>query len=223
MSRCLCLLALLCVACDDGGGAPTPPGPEAPEPEVVEPEATLATQLGLTQYSGAIDPVEEARAEGVITYTFDPAQGPVCMRGAPFRASVREADSDDLVIFLQGGGACWSAFCLAVTSAPIGIPGVDVLDPALADNPVRGWNQVYLPYCDGSFFAGDATHADDLNGKGDRTHRGLAHLTGALEVSKAWGATATTPTWTWCLTSSTCAGSCPRTAPSAAPTAISPA
>jgi hypothetical protein len=168
--------------CDDATES-VAPQPEA-EPDVVEPPVSLATQLGLTQYSGAINPVEEARADGVITYTFDPAEGPVCMRGAPFRASVRDAESDDLVIFLQGGGACWSAFCLAVTGAPLGIPGVDVLDPELDANPVRDWNQVYLPYCDGSFFAGDAVHADNLNGKGDRIHRGLANLTGALEVAK---------------------------------------
>jgi len=143
----------------------------------------VASELGLTGYVGAIEPILESHQGQESTYTFDPAQGPICMRGAPYRASVRETDSDDLVIFLQGGGACWSAFCLAVTVAPAGVPVVDILDQDLVANPVRDWDTVYLPYCDGSFFAGDVTIDDDLNGKGPRHHRGLANLSGALEVS----------------------------------------
>lgn len=155
----------------------------APDVSTSPPEA-LAAELGIDRYVGRITPIEESRDGAVTTYTFDPAEGPVCMRGDPYRAAVRETDSDDLVIFLQGGGACWSGFCLAVIRAPAGIPDVDILDPDLASNPVADWNAVYLPYCDGSFFAGDAAHDDDLNGNGPREHRGLANLTGALEVAK---------------------------------------
>lgn len=146
--------------------------------------AQLAAHLGITRYVDRIEPIEEARVGDEITYTFDAAEGPVCMRGAPYRVSVRPGAADDLVIFLQGGGACWSAFCLAVVGAPAGIPGVDILNANLEANPVKDWDVVYLPYCDGSFFAGDAAHDDDLNGKGRREHRGLANLTGALEVAK---------------------------------------
>jgi len=152
--------------------------------ESVTPNRSLAESLGLTQYVGAIDPIEMSRDGDVTTYRFDPAQGPVCMRGDEYRASVRDVGSNDLVIFLQGGGACWSAFCLAVTGAPEGIPTVDIMNPDLPENPVADWNMVYLPYCDGSFFAGDAVHDDNLNGNGTRIHRGLANLTAALEVAK---------------------------------------
>lgn len=153
-------------------------------PEGTPPEA-LAAELGIDRYVGAITPIEESRVGAVTTYTFDPAQGPVCMRGAPYRASVRDAGAEDLVIFMQGGGACWSGFCLAVIGAPEGVPVIDILHPRLPANPVRDWNAVYLPYCDGSFFAGDAAHDDDLNGNGRREHRGLANLTGGLEVARA--------------------------------------
>lgn len=184
MCLTVCLAASSLVACDSGGSAgPADAGVTAdaapPAPE------QIAVELGITRYVGAIEPIEESRDGDVTTYGFDPAEGPVCMRGAPFRASVRDVGADDLVIFLQGGGACWSAFCLAVVGAPAGVPAVDVLDTTLEANPVRAWNQVYLPYCDGSFFSGDAAHDDDLNGKGRREHRGLANLTGALEVARA--------------------------------------
>jgi hypothetical protein len=144
---------------------------------------SIAEQLGVTRYVGALDPVEVSRDEDETVYELDPAQGPMCMRGAPYRVSVRDTGSEDLVIFLQGGGACWSGFCLAVTGAPAGVPRVDILNRNLEANPVADWNVVYLPYCDGSFFAGDADHDDDINGNGPRYHRGLANLTAALEVA----------------------------------------
>ena len=148
------------------------------------PEASIAEQLGITSYVGKINPTQESTDGDVTTYVFDPQEGPVCMRGAPFRTSVRDLPGqDDLVIFLQGGGACWSEFCLAVTAAPPGVPEMDILNTSLPENPTRSWDVLYLPYCDGSFFAGDAEHDDNLNGNGKRQHRGLANLTGALEVA----------------------------------------
>ncbi|MFT5432824.1 MAG: hypothetical protein ACI9OJ_003528 [Myxococcota bacterium] len=145
----------------------------------------IAASLGLTQYVGGINPEVLAESDNETIYTFDESEGPVCMRGAPFQVGVRSGTEDNLVIFLQGGGACWSDFCLAVTGTGSGIPAVDILNPELEANPVRAWNAVYLPYCDGSFFAGDAEHDDNLNGKGLRQHRGLANLTAALEVAAA--------------------------------------
>jgi hypothetical protein len=144
---------------------------------------SVASLLGLTQYVEAIDPIEDSFNGDETTYTFDSDQGPICMRGEPYRMTVRDTGSEDLVIFLQGGGACWSEFCLAVTEAPAGVPAVDILNPDLSANPVRDWNVVYLPYCDGSFFAGDVSIDDNLNDKGIRHHRGLANLTAALEVA----------------------------------------
>lgn len=152
------------------------------EPEPGTPEA-IAYEGGLTRHLGAALPREEAeRAGGVTTFTFDPADGPVCMRGAAFRASIRETESEDLLIFLQGGGACWSDFCLAVTTAPAGIPRTDLLrnDP---ENPLGGWDVLYVPYCDGSLFAGERDVDEDGDGEPDRFHRGLANLSAALSVA----------------------------------------
>lgn len=121
----------------------------------------------------------------VTTHTFDPGSGPMCLRGDPYRVSTRDTGSRDLVIFLQGGGACWDDFCLAVTGAPAGVPAVDVLHPDLPENPYADWNVTYLPYCDGSLFIGDRDHDDDGDGTDDRFHRGLANLSGALDMAKA--------------------------------------
>ncbi|AKF03018.1 pectin acetylesterase-family hydrolase [Sandaracinus amylolyticus] len=141
----------------------------------------IAYDRGLTRHLGTARPVETTSDGDSTTFTFDPADGPMCMRGREFRASVRETESEDLLIFLQGGGACWSAFCLAVTTAPAGIPGTDLLRDE-ERNPLAGWDVLYVPYCDGSLFAGDNEIDEDGDGAPDRFHHGLANLSAALTM-----------------------------------------
>ena len=152
----------------------------AAEEEV--PPPTIADSLGISRLLGTAE-VSDTEVDGdVTTWTFDEASGPLCLRGDPFRMATRDTGSDDLVLFLQGGGACWSAFCFAVTKAPAGVPGVDILRTDLPDNPVADWNVGFLPYCDGSLFAGERDHDDDGDGTTDRYHRGLANLSASLDV-----------------------------------------
>lgn len=174
MKRIPLALAALMLGCGE-------PRYEPYVPEAGTPEA-IAYEAGLTRHLGAAPPIEEEQSRGVTTFTFDPADGPMCMRGAEFRASVRETESDDLLIFLQGGGACWSDFCLAVTAAPAGIPRTDLLR-ATQDNPLGDWDVLYVPYCDGSLFAGEADVDEDGDGAADRFHRGLANLSAALTMA----------------------------------------
>lgn len=140
------------------------------------------TPQGLERYLGQTVIASQETSGDAVATTFGGRAA--CMRGAPFTASTRDAGSRDLVFFLQGGGACWDDYCLAVTTAPPGVPRVDILDPDLDENPVSDWNVAYLPYCDGSLFVGDADHDDDGDGPNERFHRGLANLSAALELSK---------------------------------------
>lgn len=183
------LSALAFVACggDEKTSGPTPF--EIYEPEPGTPER-LAYDAGLTRYLDKTPPVSaEVGSEGVITYTFDSADGPMCMRGKPYRASVRDTGSEDLLIFLQGGGACWSDFCFAIVTAPKGIPKIDATNTELESNPFRDMNVLYLPYCDGSLFSGDRDMPENdpaklERGLTTRHYRGLANLSAALAVGK---------------------------------------
>ena len=172
-------LAVLLAACS-GDPAPPPTTFQRYTPAAAAPER-VAFDSGLTRYLGAALPSATATYEGVTTFTFDPSTGPVCMRGGAYRASVREGASDDLLIFLQGGGACWSDFCLAVTAAPEGIPAMDALRTT-PQSPLRDFDVLYLPYCDGSLFAGDATVDENGDGAPDRIHHGLQNLSAALSA-----------------------------------------
>jgi len=151
---------------------------------------------GLTRYVGAFDPIDSVPKQGELTtYTFevpeDPMsepRGPLCLRGTEYTVDTREGSSDELIIFLQGGGACWADFCSAfeVTNS---LPASGILDPGLEGNPVADWDVLYLPYCDGSLFAGDVDRVlpssvlgDGEPGESEGYQRGLQNLTAALDV-----------------------------------------
>ena len=72
----------------------------------------------------------------------------------------KAGDPKKLLIFLQGGGACWQGFyncnILADDQAPPAAPPFPgVFDSSSPDNPFADYSVVYMPYCDGSAFGGD--------------------------------------------------------------------
>ncbi len=152
-------------------------GQQPPFAEVIE--------AGLADYLGQAV-VSEQTVNGSVTSSFFTVEsGPVCLRGAPYSVSTRPGTTNSLLIFLGGGGACWSDFCAAFDEAPPGMPDGDVLRPDLDTNPFREFHMAYLPYCDGSLFGGDAAHDDDGDGEIDRIHAGLRNLSAALDVISA--------------------------------------
>lgn len=93
------------------------------------------------------------------------------------------ADSDKLLIYLEGGGACFNLFTcstvahqngfgeadMTATAQDYGSAGVfDREDPA---NPFRDWNFVFVPYCTGDVHAGD-----NPDGVGGRTMVGFRNI-----------------------------------------------
>jgi hypothetical protein len=155
-------------------------GEPAPNPfaEVIE--------QGLGTYLGTVDPSDVLEDGDQTHYLFDSADGPMCLRGGDYWVSAREGSgaSTDLVIYQQGGGACWSDLCTAFESlAAPAVPTSGLLNPALSGNTFSGWNVVYLPYCDGSLFAGDVDIDDDDDGTIDRFHHGLINLSAGLDVA----------------------------------------
>ncbi len=159
--------------------------PDAAEDVDTTPPAPFAELEGIIdRYRGAAPPADERSDGDVTTYTFDIDDGPICLYGEPYRMAVRDVGADDLMVFLQGGGACWSSFCFAIDYAPPGMPAsLDILNPEHETNPARGYNVAYLPYCDGSLFAGDADIDEDGDGEIDRWQRGLRNLTAGLDIA----------------------------------------
>ena len=155
---------------------------------------------GLTKYVDEFNPDGEPTFDeenGITTFRFavpgDPAaepRGPLCLRGTEYTVDTREGTSDELVIFLQGGGACWDTFCSAFEETNfLRDSSGGILDPSFEANPVADWDVVYLPYCDGSLFAGDVDRVlpGSLAGGGGEPsmgyQRGLQNLTAALDIA----------------------------------------
>ena len=126
--------------------------------------------------------------------------------GAPgadpaYRFWIRRGSADGLVIFFDGGGACWdditcSVPWLATGRADDGFYKAELLpgdNPnrfggvfALNDerNPVRDWSFVYLPYCTGDVHLGanTALYRDADTGETfDIQHRGADNARVALD------------------------------------------
>jgi hypothetical protein len=138
---------------------------------------------GLNKYFGKAPPASEAvNAAGDTVYTFDPNDGPVCFKGAPFKTIVHETGSDNLMIYLQGGGACWRDFCQATDMAGESVVKSGICDQDPTKNVVGDWNIVYVPYCDGSVFSGD----NDTTGPDGTPWKfhGLRNLSAAVDVGK---------------------------------------
>jgi hypothetical protein len=147
---------------------------------------------GVDKYLGEFTPAAtEDVGEGWTKHTFDieGGDGPICVAGTPFSVFSRVGDPQKLLIFEQGGGACWQDFYFCNVLAedqepppePAGIWDFD--DP---DNPFHDYSIVYMPYCDGSVFSGDNDVADPNFPYGPvRFHRGLRNQSAGMDVAKS--------------------------------------
>jgi hypothetical protein len=91
----------------------------------------------------------------------------VCSAGTPYQFHVKpSSNSNNLLIFFNGGGACWFGEACDLDSEPnIHTPfaDADVNNPRFSDgifnlsnpeNPFSDYNMVFLPYCTGDVFIG---------------------------------------------------------------------
>ncbi|MEO0574341.1 MAG: pectin acetylesterase-family hydrolase [Pseudomonadota bacterium] len=155
------------------------------DPPVAEQPFQELYNQGVDRYLGVFAPMSANQSsDGITTYTFDgSADGPVCFTGNPFAMSTRDGTRSELIIFLQGGGACTPNACDAVEAAepatPIPFGILSATDPT---NPAADYNTAYLPYCDGSLWMGDRDSDEDGDGTSDRLFRGLQNLSASLDV-----------------------------------------
>ena len=159
---------------------------------------------GVNKYLGTSQSV--ASDYGVWTkHDFDTENdGPICIAGTDYSVFTRKGDPKKLLIFMQGGGACWQGFYNCNVQAEAQYPPADgpfpgVFDPTMQKaNPFADYSVVYMPYCDGSTFGGDNDVEDpDWQayiegalglppgyGPPTRYHRGLRNVSAGMDVAK---------------------------------------
>jgi hypothetical protein len=113
------------------------------------------------------DPAPDRFPRNVWTWVDLP--GTACSDGSPTGVAVNRGEGPDLLLFFDGGGACWETLtCFVAGTASPGpyaraefeqqsaeIPGT-ILDRALPGNPFARHTLVFVPYCTGDVHAGDA-------------------------------------------------------------------
>jgi hypothetical protein len=123
-----------------------------------------------------------------------PGGDTVCSDGSPYVFHQRRASDERLLVFFNGGGACWNG----ATCDPRGSPTYRVTagqgsgndpreyDGAFAldnpENPFRDWSQVFVSYCSGDVHLGDR-EADYLREDGSSftvQHRGRRNADAVL-------------------------------------------
>lgn len=118
-------------------------------------------------------------------------EGCVCSDGSPLKIFERVDDPTKVVLFFEGGGACFSA----ATCDPNGSPTYTVnhdfmparslerlggyFDNDNPENPLESHSFVYVPYCTGDVHEGDTTH--DYGNGIVIEHRGQANAAKALD------------------------------------------
>ncbi len=140
---------------------------------------------GADEFLGVAEIMSETTVEDETAITFEPSSGPICVTGTPFTTHIRDKGSEDLIIYLQGGGACWTGFPLCTLEAEQVLLPLAYMDDAIADNPFRDWNVLYVPYCDGSVFSGnnEVDDSDPTFPDGKRYHHGRQNFSAALDVA----------------------------------------
>jgi hypothetical protein len=126
-----------------------------------------------------IDPIQNPSRERYETWIKVEPPGAVCGNNSQYKIWVNYSDkSDNLVVVLEPGGACWDYDSCTGKNGIRGAANVNGLaddhwqvapfiSPFLnryADNmPTRDWNFVYVPYCTGDVHTGNAvaTYEDD--------------------------------------------------------------
>ena len=137
---------------------------------------------GVDRYLGVFVPTATERLMGnVVKYQFGGGDGPLCFTGNEFAMYTRDGESEELMIFLQGGGACGLTSCEAV-DFPLPLVSLGILDPRNTANPAANFDLGYIPYCDGTLFSGDKDVDSNGDGSNDRFFRGIQNLSAALDV-----------------------------------------
>ena len=195
MKRITCLFVFICLALTSG--AALAENGKKPRKGLNAAAAQELHEAEVDKYLGQFTPaVSMDVGDGWTKHTFDPdgGDGPICIAGTAFSVFTREGNPSRLLIFEQGGGACWQDFynCNVLSEAQEPpAPPVGIWDFASKDNPFADYSIVYMPYCDGSVFTGDNDVFDPAFGAAIgvpaavvRFHRGMRNQTAGMDLAK---------------------------------------
>lgn len=129
---------------------------------------------------GTPDPGQESWGEVTVDYE-KRTLSPRCVKDTPYSFLYKKGTENKLLMYYQGGGACWStATCwtLNTNKQEAGaFDNPDLVGTGFAsvnvDNQFKDWHVIFVTYCSGDVHWGDKTTT--YSGGGQIFHRGLHH------------------------------------------------
>jgi len=148
------------ISCQSGRGA-------NPTVELID---TTTFSLDKYAYLEPVRSVPNQQIPAWVNHYFDRSDCR-CIFDGEYFVSVKDAypNSRNLMITLQGGGASWPGLEDCKESVDEEDIYTTEFTTELAEKMGQEWNQVMIPYCDGSIYMGD--HAADYDEDGDVDHR----------------------------------------------------
>jgi len=119
-----------------------------------------------------------------------PGPPTTCIDGSEYVFQVMAGDPRRLLVYFQGGGACWnpktttaSATCFHKVAFQ---PNTGVFDRQNASNPYRNHTVVMVNYCSGDMFMGNITQGYMFEGTASNaTQRGFVNANAAIQWAKS--------------------------------------
>lgn len=183
MRSLFCIMLVATAACtdssgggDDGTDIPASCGNAAPDPGEQCDDGNTNRFDGCRPDCTAVDPISAAP----MAWKYFEIPGTKCLDGTPAGFSVNlNPASTKLFVYLEGGGACFNTYCESIYNRGPNEPSAGgVFDRTNAANPVKDWSWVYVPYCSGDVYAGQA---DTMIAGKMRQFYGYSNFTAFLE------------------------------------------
>ena len=181
-------LALALTAC---GSSSSPASPESADGGTKE-EAGVTADAGAELAPDAA-PIDTTAIPGLpdTTWQWVPIQGSMCRNGSATGIGVSaKPGAKNLMIYLEGGGACFNALTCAgnassyaasdFASFGTGEGTTGLFNRGDTANPMADWNMVYVPFCTGDVHAGNKTDATVSGVNGKQQFVGYVNVTRAL-------------------------------------------
>ncbi len=121
---------------------------------------------------------------GQSTWTWVPVSGSQCRDGSATGIGLNlNSSSKNLMIFLEGGGACFNALTCGMNPSSFASSSLataatgGLLDRTDMANPVKDWNFVYVPFCTGDIFGGNHPNQTVTGVTGKQQFVGYVNMT----------------------------------------------
>ncbi len=119
-------------------------------------------------------------------WTWIPFPEAKCRDGSPTGIGVRKGTVNKLMIYFEGGGACFNGTTCAINLGTFGQSAFDawkgsagnigIFNAGNASNPVKDWSAVYVPFCTGDVHAGARDNVDVPGGPSNQSFVGFTNV-----------------------------------------------